>query len=321
MRKIMLAPGGLEVSALALGTSQYGTGISEEEAFRQMDLYADRGGNFLDTALVYGDWGCEERGRSEQVIGRWLISRKKRSQVVISTKGCHPPIHDMKCSRVDAASLREDVELSLKNLGCGCIDLYFLHRDNPAVAVGELLETLEEEVKKGNIRFYGCSNWTLSRVKEAAAYAAAHGLRGFACNQIMFTLADVKEEVPGESQMLVLNREFYQYHKETQLGLMAYMCQAGGYFTKRAQGRPISENQERMYRSEKNDRILEKLIQYEKAGYRINDFLLHYVTEAEFPAVPIGGFRTEEQLLEGINGVEENLPKDSIQELIRLKTV
>ena len=56
MKKIFLSPGGLEVSVLALGTAQYGTGISEEEAFRQMDLYTERGGNFLDTALVYGDW-------------------------------------------------------------------------------------------------------------------------------------------------------------------------------------------------------------------------------------------------------------------------
>ena len=51
-----------------------------------MDLYTERGGNFLDTALVYGDWGCAERGCSERVIGRWLSSRKKSSQVVISTK-------------------------------------------------------------------------------------------------------------------------------------------------------------------------------------------------------------------------------------------
>ena len=105
MKKIFLSPGGLEVSVLALGTAQYGTGISEEEAFRQMDLYTERGGNFLDTALVYGDWGCAERGCSERVIGRWLSSRKKRSQVVISTKGCHPPLEDMSESRVNGKRL------------------------------------------------------------------------------------------------------------------------------------------------------------------------------------------------------------------------
>ncbi|HJC58219.1 MAG TPA: aldo/keto reductase [Candidatus Eisenbergiella intestinipullorum] len=319
MQKISFIPGGPEVSVLALGTAQYGTGISEADAFRQMDMYTERGGNFLDTALVYGDWGCEERGRSEQVIGRWLASRRKRPQVIISTKGCHPPINDMADSRVNAQNIREDVQLSLKNLGCGWIDLYFLHRDDPKVPAGELLEALEEEVRKGNIRFYGCSNWSLKRVKEAAGYAAAHGLRGFICNQIMFTLADVNKEVPGEGGMLVLDREFYRYHKETQLGLMAYMCQAGGYFTKRAQGRPVSEYQERMYGSKKNERILQELLRLRQEGYRINDLVLQYVMAAEFPAVPIGGFRTFEQLQEGMEGVERRLPKEVLQELIEIK--
>ena len=262
MKKIFLRPGGLEVSHLALGTAQYGTGISEEDAFRQMDLYTERGGNFLDTALVYGDWECEEKGRSEKVIGRWLASRKKRSQIVISTKGCHPPLEDMSESRVNADAIRKDVRLSLKNLGCNRIDLYFLHRDDPKRPVGEILEALEEEVSRGNIRYYGCSNWSLSRVKEAADYAAAHGLQGFSCNQIMFTLAEVDERVPGETQMLVLDREYYQYHKETQLGLMAFMCQAGGYFTKKAAGRPVSRNQERMYPEKRNEKLLRKLMRY-----------------------------------------------------------
>lgn len=319
MKKIFLSPGGPEVSVLALGTAQYGTGISEEEAFRQMDLYTERGGNFLDTALVYGDWGCAERGCSERVIGRWLSSRKKSSQVVISTKGCHPPLEDMSESRVNADAVRKDVRLSLKNLGCDRIDLYFLHRDDPKRPVGEILEALEEEVSRGNIRYYGCSNWSLSRVKEAADYAAAHGLQGFSCNQIMFTLAEVDERVPGETQMLVLDREYYQYHKETQLGLMSFMCQAGGYFTKKASGRPVSRNQERMYPEKRNEKLLRKLMQYQEEGCRINDFVLQYVTHAEFPAVAIGGFRTEKQLLEGLDGVESRLPEEALRELAELK--
>ncbi len=220
---------------------------------------------------------------------------------------------------MNADAVRKDVRLSLKNLGCDRIDLYFLHRDDPKRPVGEILEALEEEVSRGNIRYYGCFNWSLSRVKEAADYAAAHGLQGFSCNQIMFTLAEVDERVPGETQMLVLDREYYQYHKETQLGLMSFMCQAGGYFTKKASGRPVSKNQERMYPEKENEKLLRKLMQYQEEGCRINDFVLQYVTHAEFPAVAIGGFRTEEQLLEGLDGVESRLPEEALRELAESK--
>ena len=80
------------------------------------------------------------------IFGRWLSSRTKSSQVVISTKGCHPPLEDMSESRVNADAVRKDVRLSLKNLGCDRIDLNFLHRDDPKRPVGEILEALEEEV-------------------------------------------------------------------------------------------------------------------------------------------------------------------------------
>ena len=119
--------------------------------------------------------------------------------------------------------------------------------------------------------------------------------------------------------MLVLDREYYQYHKETQLGLMSFMCQAGGYFTKKASGRPVSKNQERMYPEKRNEKLLRKLMQYQEEGCRINDFVLQYVTHAEFPAVAIGGFRTEEQLLEGLDGVESRLPEEALRELAELK--
>ena len=66
-------------------------------------------------------------------------------------------------------------------------------------------------------------------------------------------------------------------------------------------------------------KLLRKLMRYQEEGYRINDFVLQYVTHAEFPAVAIGGFRTEEQLLEGLDGVESRLPEEALRELAELK--
>ena len=144
MDRVSLTNTDLQVSQLCLGTADFGTKKSREEAFRQMDIFLDGGGNFIDTAHVYGDWACDEKGRSEKVIGEWL--KGKRDQVILSSKGCHPPIDNMLCSRVDPGNLHKDVEESLSQLQTDYVDLYFLHRDNPQVPAGELLEALEEEV-------------------------------------------------------------------------------------------------------------------------------------------------------------------------------
>lgn len=309
----------LTVSRLCLGTAQYGTGTGREEAFRQMDVYADAQGNFLDTAHVYGDWGCKERGISEIVIGEWMKERQNRSHMVVSTKGCHPPLNDMLRSRVDGDSLREDLEGSLKNLGTDYIDLYFLHRDNPEIPAGEILEALEEQVKKGSLRYYGCSNWSLARVKEAAVYAREHGLKGFACNQMMFTLADVAAETLVKSQLTILDDEYYQYHKETDFSFMSYMCMAGGYFTKKLHGRPVSLSQKARYRGEGNEALLRQLKLFTQEGYDVTDFLYSYVTRAAFPAVPIAGFSSVEQLEEGIRSIDREVPEDMMDTLTGLK--
>lgn len=78
------------------------------------------------------------------------------------------------------------------------------------------------------------------RLKEADTYAREHGLHGFACNQMMFVLADVVPETLVEPQLTILDDAYYQYEKQTGLSFMAYMCLAGGYFSKRMAGKPVS---------------------------------------------------------------------------------
>ena len=321
MKNIKFSNTDLNVSELCLGTANFGTARSAEESFEQLNLFLEAGGNFIDTALVYGDWGCDEKGRSEKVIGQWLTQCGKRDQVIISTKGCHPPAEDMSIPRVSPAEIRSDVEKSLQNLKTDYIDLYFLHRDNPQVSVAEILETLEEEVKKGKLRYYGCSNWTLDRVKEAADYGKAHGLQGFSCNQILMALADVDMTSIEWTQMKILGEDFYQYHKESGLNLMAFQCISGGYFSKRLAGRSISEGQRAMYDCPANDAILEKLAAFAKEGYDPMDFLLCYVLNASFPAVPIASFGSPEQLKAAVSSLEKQVPAEMLQELIALKQV
>ena len=117
MKYKMLQSTDLKVSGICLGTVKYGTDMAERDAWEQMDSFLDLGGNFLDTAHVYGDWTPGERAKSEHVIGRFLKNRGNRSRVIISTKGAHPYMETMGESRVKPECIRRDLEESLQALG------------------------------------------------------------------------------------------------------------------------------------------------------------------------------------------------------------
>ena len=179
MKRVLLNNTDLYVSPLSIGTVNYGTSIDTRDAKAQLDRFVELGGNFIDTAHVYGDWVPGPRGRSEKVIGEWLKETGLRKDVVISTKGAHPDISDTSISRVNPEAIEKDLNESLERLNTDYIDLYFLHRDNPDVPVEELLDTLEEARIAGKIRYYGCSNWSISRISEAIEYARKQNISGF----------------------------------------------------------------------------------------------------------------------------------------------
>lgn len=319
MKKIRLNKTELEVSSLCLGTAQFGTGRTVEESREQLEAFFDNGGNFLDTAHVYGDWGSEERGLSESVIGLFLAENRLRSQTVLVTKGCHPPLDNMASPRVNAKSFLEDLEGSLRNLKTDYVDLYLYHRDDPNVSVEELLECLEEQVRKGSIRYYGCSNWSLERVKEAEEYALAHSLKGFVCNQMMFTLADVRPEALTGPQLTIPSDEFFRYHKEKKMNFMAYMCMAGGLFTKLSAGRELPASAGNMYGGMGNGAIAGKLKEFAVSGYSVTEFMLGYVLLPDFPTVPVVSFSRTSQLLDAAKAIDRQPPVELLREVIACK--
>ena len=179
MKHLRLGRTGLQVSPICLGAAQFGTGIDRDLAFWQLDAFTDLGANFIDTASVYGDWEPGERGRSEKLIGEWLHKNGKRDRVVIMSKGAHPLIETMHVTRCTPEYIEADIDESLRRLGVEYVDLYLLHRDNPAIPAGLLLDALEKARQQGKIVHYGFSNWKLPRILEAEAYARQAGIEGF----------------------------------------------------------------------------------------------------------------------------------------------
>ncbi len=297
----------LNVSKFALGTGNYGTSIPEATAIRQMDQFFGSGANFIDTAHVYGDWEPGELAKSEKIIGRYLKKTGKRHDAVISTKGAHPKLETMHISRVTPNDIRIDLEESLQALQTDYIDLYFLHRDNTAIPAAELIGTLEEARQQGKIRWYGCSNWSLERIREADETAKTDGLSGFICNQLMWSLADINASAIWDKTLNFMDIPTWQYHLQTGKSAMCYTSMANGYLSKKLSQTPLHPAHSAKYTNPQNDQILSII---KKSGLPAGAVSLAYLMAQPFSTVPIAAFRTDAQLAEAIKSCDFVLPQD-----------
>ena len=151
-----------------------------EQSFQLLDDVFALGCTTFDTAHGYGQGDCE------RTFGRWLAARGLREQVVILGKGAH---HNQDRQRVTPFDITSDLHDSLARLQTDYIDLYLLHRDDPTVPVGPIVEILNEHRAAGRIRAFGGSNWRWTRIAAANEYAHAHGLTPFVASSSHFSLA------------------------------------------------------------------------------------------------------------------------------------
>ena len=128
--------------------------------FSLLDSITEMGCNAFDTAHAYGD------GASEQVIGNWMAARNNRSEVIVIDKGAHPARGR---NRVNPESIKQDFHESLRRLKTDYIDLFLLHRDDPTLPVGSIIDVLNDLKNQGKIVLFGASNWHRKRLEEAGS--------------------------------------------------------------------------------------------------------------------------------------------------------
>lgn len=148
-----LGSSGLEVSRLGLGTMTWGRDTDEHEAANQLRAFLDSGGNFIDTAAVYGD------GDSERVIGGFIGTLVSRDEIVIATKAGISFKNGERIVNNSRASLLGDLDRSLDRLGVECVDLWQVHSYDPEVQLEETLSALDYAVASGRTRYVGISNF------------------------------------------------------------------------------------------------------------------------------------------------------------------
>ena len=268
----------------------FGTMLLTESDDGVLDEYVRLGGNAIDTARVYGD------GDSERALGEWLERRADvREQLVIVSKGAHP---NGARKRVTPEEIERDLRESVELLH-GPIDVYLLHRDDPSVAVGTIVEALNGLREAGLIRAFGTSNWTTARIDEANAWAAANGLEGFCLSSQHLSLA-VQNEEQWDDTRSANEPEMHAWHERTQTPLLAWSAQARGYFF----GRDGSEVL-RVYDNEVNRERRRRAEQLgERLGFTASQVALAWALEQPFPVYACFGARTADQVREAFGALE-----------------
>ena len=234
MRYRLLPDTELTASVISFGGNSLSEVNAQPFAFDQLDLYAEAGGNFIDTANIYGRWLEPPLNHSEIYLGNWMQARRNRHQIVLATKGAHPAWEAMTVPRLGREEVAVDLHQSLSALQTDYIDLYYLHRDDERVSVEEILGYLNDFVKAGKIRYFGCSNWQPARIREAQAVARAKGWHGFVANQLMWSLAEANPAGFPDPTMVAMDSASKALHQDTGMAAVAYSAQANGYFDKLA---------------------------------------------------------------------------------------
>jgi len=209
---------GIRVPSLCLGTMTFGVQCDEPASFAIMDRAFAAGVDFFDTADVYPlGGGLPTVGRTEEIIGKWLVERGLRSRVFLATK-CRGQMgsatNDVGLSRFH---IQRAVEASLRRLQTDVIDLYQTHFFDPYTPIDETLRALDDLVRAGKVRYVGCSNYPLYRLAEAASAARELGLTRYETLQPRYNLLYREIET-----------ELLPYARQEKLGVIVYNPIAGG---------------------------------------------------------------------------------------------
>lgn len=297
---------GVQVSPLCLGCMMFGGRTEPEDSYAIIDRAIDAGINFLDTANVYS------RGRSEEVTGEALKRNKKRPRIVLATK-VHGRMDDddPNAGGNSRRHIIEQCEASLRRLQTDHIDIYQIHRPQPAIPIDETLRAMDDLVRSGKVRYIGTSTFAAWQLAESLWVSDRLGLARFVSEQPPYNLLDRRIE-----------RELLPMARSYGFGVLPWSPLAGGLLTgKYRRGQELPENSRfaRMnelpqlkarYREAVFD-IVEGLepIAGEK-GVTLSQLALAWAASKPGITSPIIGPRTMEQLEDNLKALEVRLTEE-----------
>ncbi len=203
---------GLKVSRLSFGTMTFGSQTDEATARRIMDCCLDAGINFIDTANVYN------RGAAETIVGKTLKGRRDKVILASKVRGKMGDAPDEE--GLSRAAMHKAIDASLQRLGTDYVDLYYLHQPDYAAAIEETLETMQELVRAGKVRFPAISNYAAWQVTEVNWICEKKGYQPYFISQPMYNLI-----ARG------IEEEYLPFCKRFGVAVVPYNPLAGGLLT------------------------------------------------------------------------------------------
>ena len=313
--------GGIELSKVILGCGSFGSSISRDLSFQMMDRYYEVEGRCFDTGRAYEGWIHNGASKSEYTLGKWIKSRGVRSNVKIITKGAHPEIRDMRenyRSRLSPDCLEYDMNTSLAVLDEEYVDVYFLHRDDEHIPVGEIMDVLDTFVKEGLTHAIGASNWTVSRILEANAYARKNHKTPFTVSQVMWNMAYMTKEKMFDPTCLFMSDSQYAQYLDADIPVIAYSAQAGGFFSKYlAAGRGVFEGRGNLFLNDVNIQRANRVEQIcQKYNCSPAALSIAFVTNNKLPGYALIGNSSMKQMEDSITGFDLVIGQEDIDYIL-----
>ena len=302
---------GLRISRLALGCMSYGDPTTPNAHRWSLDAEAadaffrqaiELGITFWDTANVY------QLGTSEELVGRAITRYSRREDIVLATK-VSGKMHDGPGGQgLSRKAILEQVDASLTRLGSDYIDVYQIHRFDPATPVEETMEALHEIVKAGKVRYLGASSmfaWQFAKLQHAAAL---HGWTRFVSMQNQYNLLRREEE-----------RELLPMCADMGVGLAPYSPQAKGRLARpwgEQSLRSTVDDVVKAFDSPLDEPVVNAVEQVAKArGVTMGQVALAWVLHHPAVSAPIVGATRPHHLMEAVAALDLHLTDEEIRAL------
>lgn len=309
MENVQLGNTDLEIKPIFFGGNVFGWTLNEEESFRILDAFIDRGFNAIDTSNNYSHWVTGNVGtESEKIIGNWLKSRNLRDKIVLATKvGGRNMIQDK--PNTTKAHILKEVEGSLLRLQTDYIDLYQTHYDDVNTAVEETLSAYNQLIKEGKVRFIGASNFSSERLIESIDKSELYNLPSYKTLQPEYNLFDRQHF-----------EEFLQPVAEKyNLAVIPYYSLASGFLTGKYRNeddfhKSLRGNNIKKYLNERGFRILDALDTI-SSRYNISysAVSLAWLIEQKTVVAPIASATKEEHIDAFVEAVNVKLSHDDVK--------
>jgi len=301
-----LGSSGLEVSAIGLGTNNFGRRVDAAGTARVLAEALDKGVTFIDTANIYSG------GQSEDFIGQAI--QGKRDQYIIATKAAMKIDNGPNGIGASRHHLFREVEKSLTRLRTDYIDLYQIHRADPSTPIEETLHALNQLVAQGKVRYIGCSNYASWQLCEAIWTSRERNLVSFSTVQPQYSMLDRRVE-----------SELVPFCQTYGIGILPYFPLSNGFLTgkyHRGQDAPggtrLAENDRGML-SDANFDILEALESFAQArDHTILDLAFAWLLANPAVTSVIAGATKPEQVAANAATVGWKL---SPQDLVEIDTI